>query len=356
MLRRFALALAVTFGGALPAAAVDAELAKQIVQDAYGNTISSAYFFLSTDTRTLSRDVGELCAKPAADKLEEAQRSFKSAIGGWSKAEMLRFGPVTEKNRLERILFWPDRRSTGLKQIQQALVTKDATVTNPGTLVQKSVALQGLGALEYLLFGTGSEELAAGDRFRCSFTKSVAMLIERRADEIEADWQNTFAGIWTQPGPDNALYRTPDESLTEVLNVLIHGLEMVRDVRLGGFLGEAAKQDKPKLAIWWRSEQTVRSIQANIEFLHSLYKESGIARLLPENSKWIDQSIEFEFSNAEDALWPGTGPIDKKLADPEKRAKLEYVRIVTSSLSELIGTRLTAELGLTAGFSSLDGD
>jgi predicted lipoprotein len=30
--------------------------------------------------------------------------------------------------------------------------------------------------------------------------------------------------------------------------------------------------------------------------------------------------------------------------------------IVTSSLTDLIANRLTAELGLTAGFSSLDGD
>jgi hypothetical protein len=29
---------------------------------------------------------------------------------------------------------------------------------------------------------------------------------------------------------------------------------------------------------------------------------------------------------------------------------------VTSTLSALIGTRMTAEFGLTAGFSSLDGD
>jgi predicted lipoprotein len=32
------------------------------------------------------------------------------------------------------------------------------------------------------------------------------------------------------------------------------------------------------------------------------------------------------------------------------------VRLVTSSLSELFGVRLAGALGLTAGFSSLDGD
>jgi len=144
--------------------------------------------------------------------------------------------------------------------------------------------------------------------------------------------------------------------LTEVLNVLIHGLEMIRDVRLGAFLGDEAKDDRPKLAIWWRSEQTASSIRENIGFLHSLFRESGMERLLPQDEKWIAQSIEFEFTNADDALWPVNEPIADMLADPEQRSKLAYVRIVTSSLTELIGARLTAELGLTVGFSSLDGD
>ena len=48
--------------------------------------------------------------------------------------------------------------------------------------------------------------------------------------------------------------------------------------------------------------------------------------------------------------------MEEVLADPERRGKLSYFKLVTTSLSELFGKRLSAELGLTAGFSSLDGD
>ena len=51
-----------------------------------------------------------------------------------------------------------------------------------------------------------------------------------------------------------------------------------------------------------------------------------------------------------------TGPIAETLANEKKRGKLSYFNVVTSSLSELFGKRLAAEFGLTAGFSSLDGD
>gem|GEM_PF-2602061 len=44
------------------------------------------------------------------------------------------------------------------------------------------------------------------------------------------------------------------------------------------------------------------------------------------------------------------------LQAPAARGKLDYLRVVTSSLSDLFGMRLSAEFGVTAGFSSLDGD
>ena len=82
---------------------------------------------------------------------------------------------MTKENRLERILFWPDRKSTGLKQVQRALAEKDATATNPAKLKGKSVAMQGLGALEFVLFGTGAEKLAGpGEDYRCAYGRAIA--------------------------------------------------------------------------------------------------------------------------------------------------------------------------------------
>ena len=60
------------------------------------------------------------------------------------------------------------------------------------------------------------------------------------------------------PAPDNPLYRTAREAVTELLDVFVNGLELVRDVRLGGFLGDEAEDDKPKQALFWRSAQTAR--------------------------------------------------------------------------------------------------
>ena len=50
------------------------------------------------------------------------------------------------------------------------------------------------------------------------------------------------------------------------------------------------------------------------------------------------------------------GPIVEVLEDKNKRQALVITRLITSHLSELFGVKLAGELGLSAGFSSLDGD
>jgi predicted lipoprotein len=131
----------------------------------------------------------------------------------------------------------------------------------------------------------------------------------------------------------------------------------VRDVRIGGFLGDEPGKDKPKQAVFWRSEMTIAAIRRNLAALARLFENAGIAGHLAEDRKWIAESIRFEFENADNALSAMEGrPIDALLADPEKRDRIAYARLVTSSLSDIIGGQLSAEFGLTAGFSSLDGD
>ncbi len=68
-------------------------------------------------------------------------------------------GPAREDNRFERLFFWPDRRGRGLRQVQGILAEEDETATDPATLYQKSVAVQGLLALDFVLSGEGNETL-----------------------------------------------------------------------------------------------------------------------------------------------------------------------------------------------------
>jgi predicted lipoprotein len=349
---RFALLASALFVP-LPALA-----ANSTVEKAIDGFVRPTYADFHSAAAKETGDVQALCAEPSPERLAEAQENFVALVSAWSTVEIIRFGPVTEENRLDRILFWPDRKGIGLKQVQAALASKDATATDLAQLVGKSVAMQGLGALEFVLFGTGAEALGTpGDPYRCAYGLAIAGNIEGMAKAIVEDWQAPagIAGTWANPGPDNPLYRTDDEALTELFDVFVHGLEMTRDVRLNGFLGANADDDKPKQAIYWRSGATVISLGANLAGMKTLFEMSGLASLLPSDAAWIADSISFEFDTSGRMIGHVAKPITEVLAAPQ-RGGLPAFRLITSHLSELFGVNMAGALGLSAGFSSLDGD
>ncbi|RVA06722.1 imelysin family protein [Mesorhizobium sp. M7A.F.Ca.US.001.02.1.1] len=351
----FALPLALL--GVVPASA--AVKASDIIQRAIDGFVGPAYAGLHEHAEALTGSMRKLCVTPSQGELDAARAEFSATVYAWSSAEIIGFGPIKENNRLERMLFWPDRKSIGLKQVQAALSAKDPTATDPAQLAGKSVAMQGLGALEFVLYGDGADALAGkDDPYRCAYGTAVAGNIETMAGEVSAAWNKPdgFAAIWANPGPQNALYRDGNEAVTELVGVFINELEMVRDVRLKGFFGGKPDADKPKQAIYWRSQNTTASLAGNLSGIDTLFQASKLGDALPADARWMAESIHIQLVNGVATAKAVSGPIDKALADPALRDKLEHFALITSSLSTLIGTRLTAEFGLTAGFSSLDGD
>jgi hypothetical protein len=359
LFRSAAIVIAITFGlgVATPASATKAT---DIVGGAIDGFVRPGYEAFHETTSKLVDAENALCAAPSQAALDAARGAFGTTVEAWSRIEIIRFGPVTENNRLERVLFWPDRKGTGLRQVQAALAEEDGTAADPSRLAGKSVAMQGLGALEFLLFGTGSEALAAGGDtgYRCDYAAAIAGNLDTIAAELETAWDDPsgFAALWSQPSADNPLFRDGTEAVTELMDVFVTGTELVRDVRLGGFLGEEPEQDKPRQALFWRSGKTVDALAGNLDGMRGLLEASKLAGALPADQAWMGGSALFEFSNAARAAEGAQGPIADVLADPEKRAMLAYFGLVTSSLSEIFGTQMSGALGLTAGFSSLDGD
>ncbi|KQZ15275.1 peptidase M75, Imelysin [Mesorhizobium sp. Root554] len=359
MLQRLAFAggvLAVLMGCGSPAAAADASA---IVRQAVDGFVRPAYAELAVKAGDAEKGIEALCGAPSQQALNMARAEFAGLIDAWSSVEIIRFGPITEDNRLERMLYWPDRKSIGLKQVQAALARKDQTAADSKTLAGKSVAMQGLGALEFVLYGTGAEALAGkDDPYRCAYAAAIAGNIEAISASVTEAWAKPdgFAALWANPGPDNPVYRNGAEAITELVGVFINGLELVRDQRLKSFLGADPDADKPKSAVFWRSGLTGAALGANLDGMDRLFRASHIADALNPDSRWIAESIHIQLANGAADGRAASGPIDEVLAHPARRAKLDHFALVTSSLSTLFGVRLSGEFGLSAGFSSLDGD
>lgn len=350
----FALILALLVGLA-PAKAATSD----IVRNAISGFILAGYERFTGEAELQTKVVANLCQSPDKKNLAAARSQFGALVISWSRVEAIRFGPVLTQNRLERILFWPDRKSTGLKQVQRALANKDKTVIDLDSLRRKSVALQSLGALEFVLYGTGAEELETADgALRCAYAHTISRALATTGAEIAADWldPNGITKHMLDPRPEWADYRTENEVLQELLGVWVHGAELVRDTRITPFFAETAKASKYKRALFWRSNLTIPSIRANVAGMRDLFIVSGIADALSDTARWAGGAFIFELENFDRTAGEIKLPIDAAITDTEARSKINYLRILTGSLQNLAVDQIAAELGLSVGFSALDGD
>lgn len=350
-------------GGALSPRVVEEAAVPRVMAQAVDGFIIPGYRDLAEATNALSEASAGLCKSPSETTLEAARSAFSSVVERWSAIEIIRLGPALDQNRFERFLFYPDRKSTGLKQVQAILAKKDESATSPETLKGKSVAVQGLGALEFVLYGTGAEVLSGkeGD-FRCRYGLAVSQNLRSIAGELLAAWEKPdgIQAAWKEPGPGNPLFRDNREAATELLGVLVHSVEMIKDQRLrpfyAGTVHGTPDRGRPKLAIYWRSANTMPAISANLGGLQRLFDTAGMESLLPADSRSIAGSIDFLFKALIAATDGIEGPIEDALADEKQRAKLDFIALNTTDLLDRLNREFGGSIGLGAGFSFADGD
>lgn len=328
----------------------------RVIGNAIDGFIRPGFAALAESAGALENGVSALCETPSEGTLTAAQDEFRTVVAAFSRVELVRFGPLSQDNRLDRLFFWPDRKGIGLKQVQALLA---GPPEQPLDMEAKSVALQGLGALEFVLFGSGAETLAgAGGSNRCTYAGAIAASIAKVTAEIAADWQapDGIAARMLNPTAENTDFRNHTEVLEALSGALAHGVEAVRDTRLMPFIGPDGKTYKPKSAPFWRSGMTGPALRASVEGWTDLYAISAIGLATGEENLWVDNGIRFELANAQRAADLLTAPVEEALADPAQARAYAYLLILTRSLQVLLGENLPAALGLSVGFSSLDGD
>jgi Predicted periplasmic lipoprotein len=332
---------------------------RPVIEKAVDGFIRPGYRDFHAAAGALAEEMDALCAMPSPAALAAAKESFAKAARNWARIEIVRTGPAIEENRFERILFYPDRKSTGLKQVQALIAKPDEGATEVAALKDKSVAMQGFGALEFVLAGTGSESLATAEGgFRCRYGRAVALNIEQIASELAALWDvpNGVQQDWKEPGPDNPLFRTEQEAMTALLGILVHGAEMVRDQRIETFYKGGEKPVFPKQAIFWRSQNTWTMVEGNLEGLRDLIRTSEMVDLLPPDQHSIIRSTEFVLKSLLRVVGQMDADIEATVADAAGREKLDFLLINGRDLITRLNDQYGGAIGLTSGFSFSDGD
>jgi len=332
-----------------------------IAKAALEQYIRPGYAALADSAGALKQSVDTLCHDPSAEGLKLARDAFAVTVAAWSKVEPIRFGPVAREHRYERIFFWPDPKGIGARQVREALSKLDQSVTKEEELAAKSVALQGLPPLQYLLYGDGADALATANGqapFRCAFAASVAGSLAQLTREIANDWQDGGAASksYLAPGPANQTYHTAKEVTLDLFKTFTGGIETVRDQKLAKMLGASAERARPRLAPFYESGLTFANVIGNLEGTRDLFTKSGLAQVVHEESPGVEDSILFDLDHAIEVMSAISAPVTEVVHNEDLRAKLEALRVSLKSAATTAGDMIARGAGLAFGFNAMDGD
>jgi predicted lipoprotein len=358
--RAILAALVIALSIVFPARADDAGF-RSAVDTTLKASVLPAHAHFAASAAAFDAAAGNLCADPGAPTAAQAETAFADLVQAFGGVEMIRFGPARDSYRFERLFFWPDRKGRALKQIQRILAAEDPSAAETESLRRKSVAVQGLGAIEYLLFGTGREALGEPGSFRCRYLVAASGAVRLTADALWAGWTGDagHAALMRAAGPDNALYKTPAEALQALLQAAREQIEIVRDLKLAASLGDGPEAAKPKRAPLWRSNMTLNLVVANIDAVAGMMADGGFEQLLGAGHALLPKELAFELAQARRAIADIAADgraLAAVYADPDAHARLAYALLPLGGAQRILGERYPAALGLVLGFNSLDGD
>ncbi|ADZ68843.1 imelysin family protein [Polymorphum gilvum] len=358
-MRRLLAAFGLLAGLVGPAAAVDYA---GFVEAGLTGFIRPATQAFADTAADLAPAVRSVCAAPS----ETTRRTFaevnSATIRALGRIGFLRFGPLAESHRLERLAFLPDPRGIGQRQIRKLVADRDPSALDTAQLAAKSVAVQGLTALQIVAFDDAGAVVLGGDgeeaAFLCGYAAAITDNVGRIGAEVASGWADPagYSRTLLEPAPDAPVLRSPKDAAEQIFNALVTGLIVVKDQDLLPALGKGVDSARANRIPFSRSGDGVAYLTAEIEGLHDAWLAAGYERDLDAEGAWIPASLAFEFANALKALAGVPAPVRRSMADPATYDRLAYLVLVLNSLRDMMALNLAGSLGMTGGFNALDGD
>ncbi|MEO8419946.1 MAG: imelysin family protein [Hyphomicrobium sp.] len=344
---------------ARPAVAFDdAALARQ----AYDGIILPGYARFADTSRKFADAAEALCKAPSPAALDAARAAARATLLAWGRIEPVRFGPITQQQRLERLLFYPDPHGIAAKQIAKLLAKSDVADIEPEKLAGASIAVQGFGAVDAALYGKGAETLATASpeaSFRCRYVHTLAVDIAQIASQAQAAWAGDYKQTWLVPGGGNKTYLTGKETTQALYRAYVTEIEVILTQRLAPALGGDTKPAGPLLP---NSGLGLAFILANVEGERDILGDQGfLADDLATTDKELSAiailgSVATDLGFAIRAGEAAAAMAPNALADAQARERLGPMQLSLKNAEETGRAALGDLTGQTLGFNSLDGD
>lgn len=285
----------------------------------------------------------DFCAKPDPEGFKLLKRAYLATADSWSQIEFLRYGPISEDFRAERLSHWPERKNATAKGLALLLEKEGIADLSPERFVKNSVAAQGLPALERLLFDVNAEtEMLSGERRarRCAVGQAIAWNIVMIAHDVRLGWTSELAEQLADPA-------VAKEATQRIATDFLAAFAYIRDAKLRAALGKDIGMARPLLAESWRSGRSKRALTLNLEVLLDVSKiilrdKEG------DTPAMVATALSFAENLPED--------FGKAVVDAKQRPQFFLVLDAVAAARDKAHDEIPAVLGITVGFNSRDGD
>ena len=309
--------------------------------------------------------IDTLCAAPPPRNLAPARAAFDTALGAWMGIAHIQEGPANMFMRKTRLIFWPDKRGRTGRRLDAFIAAGDAGILAPEKFPDASVALQGFGAAERLLYdGDHVQQLAtAPDGLRCRLLRAIGRNVSAIGADLTREWRTdgaSFAAALRRPGDPASRFGSHREATGLFVNGMFTSLKIIVDFKLDRVLGKTIERARPKRAESWRSGRSLRNIVDGLSALRDLYEgengAAGLRALLPQRRAATAGLLSTAFERTLATARGIQGPLSRAVSDATARERVLLLARQARALKALVARDLAPALGTPLGFNALDGD
>ncbi len=315
------------------------------------------YHTLLTNAQKPSKSLHTTCLHLGEDNiiegepLSELQDQLKTLYLSWASVQHIQFGPMAYLKRKERFQYWPDKHKVGGKQIRR-LINSSTKLPDAEEIAEKSVAVQGLPALETLLFSS-SKKIA---KRQCLLASTISKNLHAIAQENYSLWTEepvNFSKEFKIEKYNSGVFNSQKDIDSEFFNSIRTQLRIIEHLKIPD-LNTKKKVSFRNLEAW-KSNISLDIIKENIASLkkhdqHAFYQ--SLEAIDPKSAHDINNA----FDNAMAAINKIPEPLSTTLREKNATQEINQARKKIKDLITTVNIELTNNLKLQSAFNSLDGD
>lgn len=311
-------------------------------------------------TDELAQSLERLCQNPGnPGELEASRANWRTAMLAWQTLRPINFGPVQENNQAWRIQFWPDTHNR-VGQKVEALLAQETPISAV-SLADANVLVQGLSALEYLLFDPSKDAAALQPPRVCEYLRAAGVNTQTVAETLASGWatgQGNFVGTFLSAGPGNLAFPTQKDAVAALVSGMVSSVEVIKNRKLGDAFGgrPGSGRINPYHLELWRSRLSLEAIQREVSANQQLYQTGLRPLLLAGGHKPLAQQLDDTFNLVAKTLASLPSPLFTQIQEPSALPQFQAAFDQLGQLLALLKRDLPTALGLQLGFNANDGD